>query len=72
MTLEAEGRQVPELLEAVLSDWIDFIFVGTPDELAIYADHDECTTFYVRQEATLDDLVKRLAAAGFEPVPNYE
>src|SRR5947209_559443 len=45
-TLTAEGQQdVAELIEAVLADWIDFVFVPFPTQFAIYADHDEFTTF---------------------------
>ncbi len=46
-TLRAKGQQnVAELLEAMLGDWIDFVFVPTTESFAIYADHDEYTTFY--------------------------
>src|SRR5436309_3137364 len=42
VTFVASGNEeVQALLQAALSDWIDFIFVPTPKPFAIYADHDE-------------------------------
>src|SRR3954463_4818556 len=46
-SLEVKGRtEIAELLETVLSDWIDFLFLPSPQLFAIYADHDEYITFY--------------------------
>jgi hypothetical protein len=47
LTIRAEGQQaISDLLQAALGDWVDFIFVPSPEVFAIYADHDEYTTFY--------------------------
>jgi len=72
LTIEATGsREVADLLEAVLSDWIDFVFVPSPRSFAIYADHDEATTFYTPTRRMLKRLKSDLETAGFERVPNY-
>ena len=39
-------REVEALLQAALSDWIDFVFVPDPKPFVMYTDHDEYTTFY--------------------------
>jgi hypothetical protein len=71
--LRAGGQQsIAEMLEATLACWIDFAFVPTPEFFAIYADHDEYTTFYARNDSTLRNLGSRLELAGFEPVNGYE
>jgi hypothetical protein len=70
--LPVEGqRGVLELLEAALGDWVDFSFVPTPESFAIYADHDEYTTFYVNGESDLAELATDLKNAGFESVAGY-
>src|SRR5881394_1250371 len=46
VTLASENAaEARELLEAVLSEWIDFLFLPSPASFIIYADHDEYTTF---------------------------
>jgi hypothetical protein len=71
-TLQAEGPAcVAELLEVVLSNWIDFLFVPTPQSFVIYADHDDYTTFYFPAHAALTECVERLRAAGFKAVEGY-
>ena len=42
-----------------------------PSKLAIYADHDEYTTFYGRDRAALEALTSALKEAGYEHVPDY-
>jgi hypothetical protein len=67
--IEADGAaESGELLEAVLSEWIDFFFVPTPERFVIYADHDEYTTFLTNKKATLRDLAQSLTAAKFRAV----
>ena len=71
-TMQVEGQAgITELLETVLSNWIDFLFVPTPQSFAIYADHDEYITFYLQSTALLTAFAGRLKEAGFEAVPNY-
>jgi len=66
-----EQQEIANVLQTVLSDWVDFAFVSSPPVLAIYADHDEYTTFYARQESKLNELVTALETAGFKVVSAY-
>jgi hypothetical protein len=65
------ARDVEALLAAMLSDWIDFVFVPSPATFAIYADHDEYLTLYMPSEAALNQLVASIEAHGFSFVPDY-
>jgi|SRR6185437_10360719 len=72
VTLTTDGpEQVSSLLDAALSDWIDFIFLPTPKTFAIYADHDEYATFYAHTRSNLNRVTQPLLAAGFTVVQNY-
>lgn len=69
VTIEAQSAaEVGELLEAVLHEWIDFLFVPTPEPFVIYADHDQYITFLAHQKAQLSGVVEALTAAKFRPV----
>jgi hypothetical protein len=69
LTLEAQGAmEVRELFQAVLSEWIDFLFVPTPKQFVIYADHDEYTTFLAHRKMQLNGVVERMNAAKFRAV----
>ena len=69
LNLTVEGqREIAVLLEAALGDWVDFVFVPTPELFAIYADHDEYVTFYAPNQPNLLSLVSDLERAGFEIV----
>jgi hypothetical protein len=73
LSLAVIGKhEVTALLEAALSDWLDFLFVPTPEPFVIYADHDEYTTFYAGTRSNLDRVVEALSAKGFAKVPDYE
>jgi len=65
------AESIAELLQAVLSDWIDFVFVTSPPALAIYADHDEYTTFYTQDEASLNTLRASLEQSEFTQVKDW-
>ena len=72
LTIQAEGQQaVADLLQAALGDWVDFVFVPSPEVIAIYADHDEYTTFYTRDDVTLKNVASGLEKSGFEVVLDY-
>jgi len=72
-SLRVAGQdEVEAILEAVLSDWVDFLFVPTPEPFVIYADHDEYMTFYAGTRSNLDRVVEALSAKGFAKVPSYE
>jgi len=67
-TFYAEASNTDDLtvlLDAMLNDWIDFVFVPSPESFAIYADHDEFLTLYVPTSSGLDQLVTRLEQVGF-------
>ena len=67
------GRyEVELLLEAALSDWINFLFVPAPEQFVMYADHDEYTTFYTGAKSSLDRIAGDLSAKGFARVSDYE
>jgi len=73
VSLTAIGEpEVKMLLHAVFSDWIDFIFIPEPKSFAIYADHDEYTTFFAHARSNLNRVVKVLADHGFKIVADYE
>jgi len=70
--LHAEGKEaIAELLQAALADWVDFLFVPVPEVVAMYADHDEYTTFYTRDVATLKKMFSDLEECGFKAVLDY-
>jgi hypothetical protein len=72
LNLGAEGREdIADLLEAALGDWVDFVFLLSPGSIAIYADHDEYTTFYCLDQSVLANLGSELVQAGFESISNY-
>lgn len=69
LTIEARGAtEVRELLQAVLSEWIDFFFVPAPRPFVIYADHDEYITFLAHRKGLLNGVVGALTDAKFRAV----
>ena len=72
VTIEAQSAlEAHELLQAVLSEWIDFLFVPTPKPFVIYADHDEYITFLAHRKGQLAGVVEPLIGAKFTTV-KYE
>jgi hypothetical protein len=70
--LKADGQQqIEALLRATLADWIDFLFIPTPKRFAIYADHDEYTTFYANTKGDLSRIILALREKGFKKVDEY-
>jgi hypothetical protein len=73
LCLAVVGQQeIEELLRTVLSEWIDFLFIPGPPSFAIYADHDEYTTFYAHDRISPDRMARVLSDRGFKQVTNYE
>jgi len=71
--LTATGElEVEILLQAALSDWIDFIFAPSPKSFAIYADHDEFTTFFAHSRSNLNRVVKPMVEQGFRIIEGYQ
>ena len=72
LTIEARGKQaIADLLQAASGDWVGFVFVPSPEVIAIYADHDEYTTFYAREQTILKNLTSSLRTSGFDAVLDY-
>jgi hypothetical protein len=71
-SIEATGcQEAAALLQAALSDWVDFWFIPSPKAFVIYADHDEYITFFASSKSNLNGVVERLCKQGFTAV-DYE
>jgi hypothetical protein len=70
LTATAKG-EVATLLQAALSDWVDFLFVPEPKSFTIYADHDEYTTVFAHSRSNLSRVTGPLTTQGFEAVLQY-
>jgi hypothetical protein len=68
----AAPQEIEELLRVVFGEWIDFLFVPNPQFFAIYADHDEYTTFYAHDRANLERIANALSNRGFEAKLEYQ
>ena len=66
------SSETDQVLAALLSDWIDFIFLFDDSKFGIYADHDEYCTFYSRKSMELSNLKIHMSSSGFKHVPGYE
>ena len=64
-------QEASELLEAALSDWVDFLFSPTPKPFVIYADHDEFTTFYANTKSNLNRVSQSLLEHDFTMIRNF-
>lgn len=64
--------EIHELLHAVLSDCVDFLFVPAPKTFVIYVDHDEYATFYANNRSNLNRVAEPLLTQGFEEVSGYQ
>jgi hypothetical protein len=72
LKIQATGQlEIANLLQAALGDYIDFVFVPSPELIAIYTDHDGYTTFYAQDDATLKSVGSRLETADFKAVVSY-
>jgi len=65
-------QEAGELLEAALSDWVDFLFLPTPKPFVIYADHDELTTFYANTKSNLNRVSQALIENNFAVIRNFK
>jgi hypothetical protein len=72
-SIEATNREsAKKLLIATFQDWIDFVFVPTPQPFTFYADHDEYTTFYAMTKSNLNRAVQPLLTQGFVEVKGFK
>ncbi len=67
-----EKHEIEAVLYAAFRDTVDFIFVPKPTPFAIFADHDEFTTFYAHTRSNLNRVAEALTRGGFETVPGYQ
>jgi len=65
-------NEIVALLEAAFGDWVDFLFTPAPRRFAIYADHDEYTTFLADSQSDLKLITAALEHGGFAGVPEYK
>lgn len=73
LCLTAAGPQeIEELLRVVYGEWIDFLFVPEPQLFAIYADHDEFSTFYAHHLTKVERIADALSKGGFKAEPQYQ
>ena len=71
--IQATAQHEPQdLLQAALSDWLDFFFIPTPKPFIIFADHDEFTTFYANSRSNLNRVVAALLAQKFQEIEHFE
>jgi hypothetical protein len=72
-TIAAEGQQeIVALLEAALSDSLDFYFTPIPKRYHLFADHDEYTTVFGATKGQVAKVATALVDAGFSRVDGYE
>ena len=70
--IRATGHaDVLALLESRLSDWVDFLFVPSPNRFVLYADHDEWTTIFATNEVDLASMSAAMCSGSFEMITNY-
>ena len=69
VTIEApNAAEAREVLQALLSEWADFLFVPAPKPFVIYADHHEYITFLSHRKSGLTAVVAALEAGKFTRV----
>ena len=67
--IEAEGAaEARELLQAMLSEWVDFFFVPSPKPFVIYADHDEYITILAHRKGAVSAAASALKEARVQAV----
>lgn len=71
-TVHAESHsEAQTLLEHALSDWMDFAFLPTSTDFAIYADHDEYTTVFTKTPQALSSLSQGMTKQGFKLISDW-
>ena len=59
------------LLQAALSDGVDFALAPIPKTFALYADHDQFTTFFAHRRSGLSHIANALTELNFRTIPGY-
>jgi hypothetical protein len=71
--ITANGEHSPaDLLEATLSEWIDFLFLPASGKFALYADHDEWTTVVSDDLSVIEAIQNAMAKADFKFIDSYK
>ena len=68
---EDDAKGFRAALEVTLSGWVDFRVLFSPTSHALWADHDEYTTFFSKSPGKVAD-VRRMMEAGGVKLPEYE
>lgn len=63
--------EISDLLEAALSDGLEFYFVPEPRRIVLYSDHDDFATVFGTTKGAVSRTATSLSAAGFEEVRSY-
>ena len=72
-TLVAETKEeASTLLDCALGQWADFAFLPTPEDFAIYADHDEYTTVFAPNNQVLDALRAKMQSLNVKIVDDWQ
>ncbi len=73
ISIKASGQsEIVALLEAVMGDWLDFLFLPSAKSFALYVDHDEYTTFFADAQSELANLRKTFAERQYKLVRDYQ
>jgi hypothetical protein len=67
----SNASEASSLLERVLTDWIDFVFIPSPNEFVIYADHDNYTTIFSASARLLVLLRSNMNLQEFRAVDDW-
>jgi len=67
----SEGSEAEALLQAALTDWVDFLFVLHPKPFVIYADHHKYTTFHAQTRSNLNRVTRLLSRHGFREIAGF-
>lgn len=71
--ITASGEHTPpSLLEATLSESIDFLFLPVSGKFALYADHDEFTTLFSDDLSVIEAIQNTMSKADFEFIDSYK
>jgi hypothetical protein len=54
------------LLQAVLTDAVDFAFIPTPKPFVMYADHDDLVTLFANTKSNLNRVAQALYREGLK------
>ena len=72
-TVEAiSNQECSTLLETLLSDWVDFLYIPSPRKYVVFADHDEFCTFYCAKKGGVSKIAAALKDKGYGEVSEFK